>query len=212
MICSKYNKNFCIIKLSSMAGAYVAMLGFRATQEMTRETLQKYVTLLTYLAYGVAVMRILWVYDILLRARESLEEYEANNISSGSDASIDPNTGEEKHGGDAQPVASPTLAPYSYPRDEASNDDLSADPYSQGGSDFQVSSESMFIYFSVQVLIVAAIYTFAWVFCVSRAVRLRSAYDHVLTLRQERRAQERRELDALVASAMARSDDAVPST
>jgi hypothetical protein len=179
-----------------MAGAYVAVLGFHATQEMTRESLHKYVSQLTCLAYVVAFMRVLWVYDVLIRAKQSLEDYAASSSEGGGE---NPVSGEEKRGGDSHPAAPPTMAPFAPPMDSVGDDDLAGDPYGPGG-ELQVSSESMLIYFSIQVIIVAAIYTFAWVFCVSRAVRLRSAFDDLHSLRQERRARERRELDALVAA------------
>jgi hypothetical protein len=190
-----------------MAGAYVAMLGFRATQEMTRETLHKYTSLLTYLAYVVAFMRVLWVYDVLLRAKQSLDDYSASSSDS---ADANPVSGEEKRGGDGHPVPYPSMAPFIPPVNQMGDDDLGGgDPYGPGG-ELQVSSESMLIYFSIQVIIVAAIYTFAWVFCVSRAVRLRIAFDHLQSLRQDRRARERRDLDALVAAGARGGSESTP--
>eukprot|EP00596_Hydrurales_sp_CCMP1899_P001507 CAMPEP_0119039560 /NCGR_PEP_ID=MMETSP1177-20130426/9123_1 /TAXON_ID=2985 /ORGANISM="Ochromonas sp, Strain CCMP1899" /LENGTH=119 /DNA_ID=CAMNT_0007003607 /DNA_START=838 /DNA_END=1194 /DNA_ORIENTATION=- len=70
--------------LCSAAGIYVAQIGLNAARTIDLDSIRKYLRWLTALAVACIVMRIAWIFDIILQIQDAVDKAK-NNPSDGSD-------------------------------------------------------------------------------------------------------------------------------
>jgi hypothetical protein len=75
------------IQLCSAAGIYVAQIGLNAARTIDLDSIRKYLRWLTALAVACTVMRIAWIFDIVLQIQDAVDKAK-NNPTDGSDTGI----------------------------------------------------------------------------------------------------------------------------
>ncbi len=125
-------------------------MGLKATSTRNPIEVRRYVWFLCILGATVIVSRLVWIADMILQAKSNIRKY----YDPAGDEAIDTKEGGENNGNQE-----------------------SMDDYYGSDSGGNISPKTLLLYFSVQIIIVALIYSSTWVFCVSRAVRYRDAVD-----------------------------------
>ncbi len=135
-------------KICNGCGLYVSQMGLKATSTINPVEVRRYVWFLCILGVSVVVSRLVWTIDMILLAKTNIKKY------------YDPSEiDENKDSG------------------EDHENEESIDDYYSTDSHGTMNPKTLLFYFSVQIIIVALIYSSTWVFCVSRAVRYRNAID-----------------------------------
>ena len=124
-------------------------IGLKATQTIDREDVKRYVICLSSLAICVIIGRILWIIDMIIQAKIGIRKELAKEE-------------EEEENGDT-------------------GGDKNDDPYAVNddyyGGSRKMNPSTLLFYFSVQVVIMALVYSTMWAFCVTRALRFQTAVD-----------------------------------
>jgi len=138
----------------SVCGVYVSHMGLKATQTVNRDDVKKYVLFLCSLTVCVVLTRILWIINMIIQAKIGIRKEIAKEAEEAEEEAEEGNGKEEP------------------------DDGLTDDYY--GGTQ-NLNPSTILFYFSIQVIIMALIYSTTWVFCVSRALRFRHAVEEVAT-------------------------------
>jgi hypothetical protein len=136
------------VQVFSIAGIYVSHIGLKATQTADRADVKRYVVLLCSLAVCVVLGRVVWVVNMIIQAKIGIRKEVAKEA-------------EEEENGDND----------GKPDDPYANDDY------YGGGQRHLKPSTLLFYFSVQVVIMAMVYSTMWAFCVTRALRFRNAVE-----------------------------------
>ena len=147
----------------AICGIYVSHLGLKATQTVEVPIVKLYAVLITLLGIGVILCRVLWAVDMIVQAKHDINAHQ--HTSTPTDNTSDPSKDDGNKG---------------------NNRGHNTDDYYGGNEQNHLSPEKLLFYFSIQIVIIAIVYSTTWAFCVSRAVRFRNAVvgsqirDHII--------------------------------